>query len=75
VGATAELDVAAFDGMFAANVRAPFYLVAAFAPGMAARGRAASSTSAVWRAVSAYRRCGLRGHQGRPGLLDARMDR
>src|SRR5438445_329799 len=38
-GPTAELDVAAFDGMFAANVRAPFYLVAAFAPGMAARGK------------------------------------
>jgi len=38
-GPTADLDVAAFDGMFADNVRAPFYLVAAFAPGMAARGR------------------------------------
>src|SRR4030088_1549025 len=38
-GPTAELDVATFDGMFAANVRAPFYLVAAFAPGMAARGK------------------------------------
>src|SRR5882724_12058608 len=38
-GPTADLDVAAFDGMFAANVRAPFYLVAAFAPGMAARGK------------------------------------
>jgi NAD(P)-dependent dehydrogenase (short-subunit alcohol dehydrogenase family) len=37
-GPTAELDVAAFDSMFAVNVRAPFYLVAAFAPGMAARG-------------------------------------
>jgi NAD(P)-dependent dehydrogenase (short-subunit alcohol dehydrogenase family) len=37
-GPTAEFDVAAFDAMFAANVRAPFYLVAAFAPGMAARG-------------------------------------
>jgi NAD(P)-dependent dehydrogenase (short-subunit alcohol dehydrogenase family) len=38
-GPTADLDVATFDGMFADNVRAPFYLVAAFAPGMAARGR------------------------------------
>src|SRR6266851_5410427 len=38
-GPTADLDVAAFDGMFADNVRAPFYLVAAFAPGMAARGK------------------------------------
>lgn len=37
-GPTADLDVADFDAMFAANVRAPFYLVAAFAPGMAARG-------------------------------------
>jgi NAD(P)-dependent dehydrogenase (short-subunit alcohol dehydrogenase family) len=37
-GATDELGVADFDGMFAANVRGPYYLVAAFAPGMAARG-------------------------------------
>src|ERR1700682_5202597 len=36
---TAEFEVAAFDKMFASNVRAPFFLVAAFAPGMAARGR------------------------------------
>jgi NAD(P)-dependent dehydrogenase (short-subunit alcohol dehydrogenase family) len=35
---TAEFDVSAFDRMFASNVRAPFFLVAAFAPGMAARG-------------------------------------
>ncbi len=38
-GPTAEFDVAAFDKMFASNVRAPFMLVAALAPGMAARGR------------------------------------
>jgi NAD(P)-dependent dehydrogenase (short-subunit alcohol dehydrogenase family) len=37
-GPTAEFDVAAFDKMFASNVRAPFVLVAALAPGMAARG-------------------------------------
>ncbi|HEY2656246.1 MAG TPA: SDR family oxidoreductase [Solirubrobacteraceae bacterium] len=37
-GRTAEFDVAAFDKMFASNVRAPFFLVAALAPGMAARG-------------------------------------
>jgi NAD(P)-dependent dehydrogenase (short-subunit alcohol dehydrogenase family) len=35
---TGELDVETFDKMFASNVRAPFFLVAAFAPGMAARG-------------------------------------
>jgi len=38
-GPTGEFDVAAFDKMFASNVRAPFFLVAALAPGMAARGR------------------------------------
>ena len=37
-GPTAEFDVSAFDKMFASNVRAPFFLVAAFAPAMAARG-------------------------------------
>src|SRR4030081_3368700 len=37
-GPTGEFDVAAFDRMFASNVRAPFFLVGAFAPGMAARG-------------------------------------
>ncbi len=38
---TAEFDVEAFDKMFAGNVRAPFLLVAALAPGMAARGHGA----------------------------------
>ncbi len=37
-GPTASFGVDAFDGLFASNVRAPFYLVAALAPGMAARG-------------------------------------
>jgi NAD(P)-dependent dehydrogenase (short-subunit alcohol dehydrogenase family) len=37
-GPTAEFDGAEFDKMFASNVRAPFFLVAALAPGMAARG-------------------------------------
>ena len=36
-GATAELDVTTFDRLFAANVRAPYFLVAALAPRMAAR--------------------------------------
>jgi NAD(P)-dependent dehydrogenase (short-subunit alcohol dehydrogenase family) len=36
---TAEFEVSTFDRMFAGNVRAPFFLVAALAPGMAARGR------------------------------------
>jgi len=37
-GATPTIPAADFDAMFAANVRAPYYLVAAFAPGMARRG-------------------------------------
>ncbi|MDB4954032.1 MAG: family NAD(P)-dependent oxidoreductase [Myxococcales bacterium] len=38
-GPTDKLDVERFDALFAANVRAPFLLVAGIAPGMAARGR------------------------------------
>jgi NAD(P)-dependent dehydrogenase (short-subunit alcohol dehydrogenase family) len=37
-GPTAELDVATFDRLFTANVRAAYFLVAALAPQMAARG-------------------------------------
>ena len=37
-GPTAELDMATFDRLFAANVRAPYFLVGALAPKMAARG-------------------------------------
>jgi NAD(P)-dependent dehydrogenase (short-subunit alcohol dehydrogenase family) len=37
-GPTADFDLGTFDALFAANVRAPFALVAALAPGMAARG-------------------------------------
>ena len=37
-GPTAQLDVATFDRLFTANVRAPYFLVAALAPKMAARG-------------------------------------
>jgi NAD(P)-dependent dehydrogenase (short-subunit alcohol dehydrogenase family) len=37
-GPTADLAVDTFDALFASNVRAPYYLVAAFAPGMVARG-------------------------------------
>ena len=37
-GPTSELDLDTFDQLFAANVRAPYFLVAAVAPKMAARG-------------------------------------
>jgi NAD(P)-dependent dehydrogenase (short-subunit alcohol dehydrogenase family) len=38
-GPTADLDVATFDGLFGSGVRAPYFLVAAFAPRMAANGQ------------------------------------
>jgi NAD(P)-dependent dehydrogenase (short-subunit alcohol dehydrogenase family) len=37
-GPTTALTVETFDALFAGNVRAPYFLVAAFAPSMAARG-------------------------------------
>jgi NAD(P)-dependent dehydrogenase (short-subunit alcohol dehydrogenase family) len=37
-GPTAELDVSTFDALFVSNVRATYFLVAALAPKMAARG-------------------------------------
>jgi NAD(P)-dependent dehydrogenase (short-subunit alcohol dehydrogenase family) len=37
-GPTADLKADMFDALFASNVRAPYLLVGAFAPGMAARG-------------------------------------
>lgn len=37
-GPTAGLPPDTFDALFASNVKAPYFLVAAFAPGMAARG-------------------------------------
>src|SRR5258706_4120217 len=40
-GPTEELKVDEFDSMFASNVRAPFLLVGAFAPAMAAKGTGA----------------------------------
>jgi NAD(P)-dependent dehydrogenase (short-subunit alcohol dehydrogenase family) len=38
-GPTAQLEVERFDALFASNVRAPFLLVAALAPGMVSRGK------------------------------------
>jgi NAD(P)-dependent dehydrogenase (short-subunit alcohol dehydrogenase family) len=38
-GATADLDMERFDALFASDVRAPYFLVAALAPKMAAKGK------------------------------------
>src|SRR3981081_3231216 len=53
-GPTETFEIASFDAMFAANVRAPFFLVAAFAPGMASRG-----TGSIINISSLARRLGL----------------
>ncbi len=55
-GPTETFALASFDAMFAANVRAPFLLVAAFAPGMVARG-----TGSVINISSMAGRLGLAG--------------
>ena len=46
-GPTEQMKVEEFDSMFASNVRAPYFLVAAFAPAMAARGTGSIITSAA----------------------------
>src|SRR5882672_613486 len=65
-GPTADLDIATFDDMFAANVRAPFYLVAAFAPGKAAR----VSLTQAWTAEFSPR--GVRVNAVAPGPVYTR---
>jgi len=55
-GPTETFALASFDAMFAANVRAPFLLVAAFAPGMVARG-----TGSIINISSMSGRLGLAG--------------
>jgi NAD(P)-dependent dehydrogenase (short-subunit alcohol dehydrogenase family) len=67
--ATAELDVAGFDAVFASNVRAPYFLVAALAPGMAARG-----TGSIVTMSSMVGRLGLAGtaaYSGTKGALES----
>ena len=46
-------DEATFDTVYALNVKAPWFLVAALAPAMAGRGAAPSSTSPPWSPSSA----------------------
>jgi NAD(P)-dependent dehydrogenase (short-subunit alcohol dehydrogenase family) len=55
-GPTETFDIRSFDAMFAANVRAPFFLVSAFAPGMVARG-----TGSIINISSMAGRLGLSG--------------
>ena len=54
--ATETFEIAPFDAMFAANVRAPFFLVSAFVPGMVARG-----TGSIINISSMAGRLGLAG--------------
>jgi NAD(P)-dependent dehydrogenase (short-subunit alcohol dehydrogenase family) len=55
-GPTETFELATFDAMFAANVRAPFFLVSALAPGMVARG-----TGSIINISSMAARLGLAG--------------
>jgi NAD(P)-dependent dehydrogenase (short-subunit alcohol dehydrogenase family) len=55
-GATAELDEATFDDLFAANVRSAYFLVAGIAPGMAER-----STGSIINLASMAGQIGLPG--------------
>ena len=57
MGGTADTDETAFDGLFRINVKAPFFLVAALAPKIAARG--GGSIINVSTMVASY---------GQPGL-------
>jgi hypothetical protein len=70
-GPTAELDVATFDRLFATNVRAPYFLVAALLPKMAARGSGSIIQHRQHgRPDRPGRRRRLRRHQGHPGVND-----
>jgi NAD(P)-dependent dehydrogenase (short-subunit alcohol dehydrogenase family) len=55
-GSTETFEIGSFDAMFAANVRAPFFLVSAFAPGMVSRG-----TGSIINISSMAGRLGLAG--------------
>jgi NAD(P)-dependent dehydrogenase (short-subunit alcohol dehydrogenase family) len=55
-GPTETFEIASFDAIFAANVRAPFFLVSALAPGMVARG-----TGSIINISSMAGRLGLAG--------------
>ena len=61
---TPDLDVATFDRLFTANVRAPYFLVAALAPKMAARG---SGSIVNIGSMAGPRRHAWRRRQGRAG--------
>ena len=60
--------MATFDRLFAANVRAPYFLVAALAPKMAARGRGSIiNIGSQAGQIGMARERRLQRHQGRTG--------
>ena len=68
-GATADLDVDTFDALFANNVRAPYFLVAAIAPKMAAKG--GGSIINVGSMAGEIGMAGGAAYGGTKGTLDA----
>ena len=67
-GPTAEMDLATFDSLFASNVRATYFLVAALAPKMVERGKGQHHQHGEhgWPDWPGGRSC-LRRNQGRAG--------
>ena len=73
-GPTETFEIASFDAMFAANVRAPFFLVSAFAPAMAARGDwEHHQHQQHGRPPRSRRRRGVWGHQSGAGVVHSGM--
>jgi NAD(P)-dependent dehydrogenase (short-subunit alcohol dehydrogenase family) len=68
-GPTADVDSAAFDRLFAANVRAPFMLVAMLAPKMAARG--SGSIINIGSQAGQVGMSGVAAYSGTKGALSA----
>ena len=75
-GPTEKLDVSTFDGLFNANVRSAYFLVAALAPKMAARGSGSIinvASMAGLIGLGTWRR--LRRHESRVVVADAIVGR
>jgi NAD(P)-dependent dehydrogenase (short-subunit alcohol dehydrogenase family) len=68
-GPTADIDVDTFDSLFASNVRAPYFLVAAIAPKMAANG--GGSIVNVGSMAGGIGMVGGAAYGGTKGTLDA----
>jgi len=74
-GPTVEQDATSYDEVFATNVRAPYFLTAALAPKMLAKGSGSHQHQHHGRHVRPPRAVRIRGHQGRARVAHARLGR